>query len=160
MNTKFFKISWIFFILFFILGIFNMYFALVGLICMLMPLILSLSGQGKKNCSHLCPRGSFLTKFMDKISMSKTAPKWFFKKQTKYAILILVFAVFILSVISTHGDVEKIAFIIFRMIVLTSIIAVVLGVIYKPRTWCAVCPMGHLSGEITNYKNKKKSGKL
>jgi len=154
-KETFFKWSWIFFIVFFIISIVNVKFAVLGFICMLSPIYFSLSGHGKKNCSSICPRGSFLHNIMEKISLNNNMPKFMLKKWFKNMIVLIMFTVFGVSVFKAKGDIRLIGFIVFRMVVVTSIIAFVLGVLYKPRSWCAVCPMGHISGEITKYKNKK-----
>ncbi len=156
-KKTFFKWSWIFFVSFFILSVIHIQFALVGLICMLSPILLSSLGHGRKNCSSICPRGSFLQQIIDKISLNYPMPKFMTKKWFKHLILILLFLAFSYSMYMSKGNINKIAFAIFRMVAVTTVIAFILGVIYKPRTWCAVCPMGHLSGEITKYKAKNKS---
>lgn len=156
MNKKtFFKWSWIFFIGFFIIGVINIKFALLGLICMLSPIFLSIKGHGKMNCTSVCPRGSFLQNIMDKLSLNNTMPLFMTKKWFKNSIVVILFVVFGFSMYKAKGDLRLMGFAIFRMVTVTTIIAFILGVIYKPRTWCAVCPMGHISGEITKYKNKK-----
>ena len=68
--------SWILMVLFFILSFINVYFALLGLICMAAPLYHSFRGRGKINCSHYCPRGSLLGKFFPYISFNNNLPKW------------------------------------------------------------------------------------
>lgn len=154
-KNTFFKWSWIFFLTFFILGILNTYFALLGLICIINPIVISSFGHGRKNCSHFCPRGSFLHNFMEKISLNNSIPKFMLKKWFKNLVVVLLFTSFTISLYFSKGNIYQIAFSIFRMVVITTLISILLGIIYKPRTWCAICPMGHLSGEITKYKNRK-----
>jgi len=55
-KQTFFTWSWILFIIFFILSIYDIRFALLGFICMMSPIIFSLSGYGKKNCNSICPK--------------------------------------------------------------------------------------------------------
>ncbi|NLK62662.1 MAG: 4Fe-4S binding protein [Fusobacteria bacterium] len=155
-KQTFFTWSWILFIVFFILSIYDIRFALLGFICMMSPIVFSLSGYGKKNCSSICPRGSFLQNIMEKISLNNNMPKFLLKKSFKNLVLFVMFLVFSIAVVRSKGDPVLIGFALFRMIAVTSIIAFVLGVLYKPRTWCAICPMGHLSGEIAKKKGVKK----
>jgi len=42
----------------------------------------------------------------------------------------------------------------YSMMMTTTVIGVILSLIYKPRTWCAICPISTLSGEYIKYVNK------
>lgn len=49
---------WVYAILYFTLGFFNILFAWLGMIDFLLPLILAIFGGNKFFCNHLCGRGS------------------------------------------------------------------------------------------------------
>jgi hypothetical protein len=40
-------------------------------------------------------------------------------------------------------NVERIAFAVFRMMMASLAIGVIMGIVFKPRSWCQICPMGH-----------------
>ncbi|NTW71736.1 MAG: 4Fe-4S ferredoxin [Eubacteriaceae bacterium] len=137
--------SWSYVIIlgFFILSFLDRRFGIFGLVCMGHPVYLALKGHGKAHCSKVCPRGSFFGNVLDKISMNNTLPKSWRTKKVKNGILVLmIFAFSWLSIRSGGGFVE-IATVIFRMMFISFLIGTLLGIIFKPRSWCQVCPMGH-----------------
>ena len=140
--------SWVLMVSFFILSIINIKFALFGFVCMLAPLYQALRGKGKVHCSHYCPRGSFLWKFLKPISMDNTLPAWMRGNKFKNSLMVLMFAVFGVSIYLAGGDVNKIAFAVLRLIFVSSVFAILIGIFFKPRAWCQVCPMGHITGKI------------
>lgn len=56
--------------------------------------------------------------------------------------------IFSISMFHTGGDFNKITFAMFRFMTSSLILGIVLGIFYKPRTWCVICPMGHATGLI------------
>lgn len=143
------KWSWIFMVLFIVLSVVNMKFGLLGFICMTVPLYHALRGRGKIHCSHYCPRGSLLGKFLKDISFKYNLPKWVKIKTAKKILLTVMIIMFGISLFHAGGDVNKIAFAIFRLMMSSLALGVVLGIIFKPRTWCQVCPMGYGTELIT-----------
>lgn len=140
--------SWVFMIIFLTLSIYDFRFGILGFACMGAPIVHALRGEGKVHCQKYCPRGSLLGKFLDKVSMKNNHPKFMTTKQFKNALLILMLTVFSLSMAHTGGDFTKIAFAMFRFMTMSLIIGILMGIFYKPRTWCIVCPMGHATGLI------------
>ena len=54
------------------------------------------------------------------------------------------------------GQIDKIAFALFRFMFASFVVGVLMGVFFKPRSWCQVCPMGHATGLITDIKKAPK----
>jgi hypothetical protein len=50
---------------------------------------------------------------------------------------------FSISLVRAGFNVERIAFAVFRMMMASLAVGVIMGVVFKPRSWCQVCPMGH-----------------
>lgn len=150
----FFNYSWIFIILFFILGVIDSRFGLLAIICMASPIFFALKGDGRKGCNMYCPRGSLLNK-LSSISFKKTAPKWIFNNTTKFAVFTAIMAVFVYGTYMAWGDFYAIGFVFIRMVLISSVLALILGIFYKERTWCGICPMGSLANVINNIKKNK-----
>ena len=146
--------SWILMILFFLLSIINIYFGILGLICMTIPFIHTFKGHGKLHCSHYCPRGSIFGKFLPHISLNKPLPEWMRTKIFKNFILIIMIVFFSFSMYHSSGDIKKISFGIFRLMLVSTVIGTLLGVFFKPRAWCQVCPMGHATGMLDKILKK------
>ena len=80
---------WIISIVYLTLGFFNILFAWLGLLCFLIPLIISLSGGGKKYCNVYCGRGQMLDILGSKFNLSrnKDIPKFLRSKWFRYGFL-------------------------------------------------------------------------
>ncbi|WBW95631.1 4Fe-4S binding protein [Oceanirhabdus sp. W0125-5] len=95
---------WIASAIYLVLGFFNILFAWVGLICFLVPLIVSLSGGGKAYCNNYCGRGQLFeilgTKL--KLSRNKSIPKFLRTKWFRYGFLIFFFIMFGNMLFSTY----------------------------------------------------------
>ena len=153
--------SWIFIVLFFTLGIIDIRFGILGVLCMTIPVVLAVRGGGRVHCQKYCPRGSFLGRALEKISMNNNLPKFLKTKTIKNIMLVWMISMFSLSVYFAGGDFTKTAFAIFRMMAMSTLVGVVMGVIFKPRSWCVVCPMGYATGLIEkSQKNKLEKEKV
>lgn len=148
--------SYIIIIAFFILGIINIRFGILGIVCMGAPLYHAFKGRGKIHCSKYCPRGSFLGKFLSKLSLGHTLPKWLRTKKAKTIILLIMMTVFssvLTFAIISHGfHFVVISKVFYRFMLMSFIVGIVTGIIYKPRSWCQICPMGHGSELISKTK--------
>ncbi len=151
--------SWIFMIIFLVLSIYDFRFGILGFICMGAPIYHALRGRGKIHCRNYCPRGSLLGKFLKSISMKNNQPKFLSTKQFKNFMLFFMLTIFTISMIHTGGDFDKIAFAMFRFMTSSLILGILLGIVYKPRTWCIICPMGHATGLIKTSMDKKEREK-
>lgn len=148
------KWSWIFMILFIGLSIIDIRFGLLGFICMTVPIYHALRGRGKIHCSHYCPRGSLLGNFLKNISLQNNLPKWVKIKTAKKVLLTWMMVMFTISLINAGSNINRIALAIFRIMTSSLALGVIMGIIFKPRTWCQVCPMGY-GTELITKKIKK-----
>ena len=156
MNTKtHMKWSWVLIVSFFVLSILDIRFGILGVICIGAPIYHALKGRGKIHCSKYCPRGSFLGKFLANISFNNNLPKGINTKTFKNILLVLMIAMFGISLFHAGLDYKKIAFSIFRLMLSSFVIGILMGVIFRPRSWCIVCPMGHATGLIKKAKELK-----
>ncbi|TDT71951.1 4Fe-4S binding protein [Hypnocyclicus thermotrophus] len=150
------KWNWLLMILFLLLAIINPLFGLAALFCMVPAIYVSIKEKKKTFCGFYCPRGNFLTKLLQKISLNKKAPKFFQSSKFKSLFFALMFAFFIYSLNKTEGDLFKIGFVFFRFILTSTIIGSILGIFFKPRTWCQICPFGYMT-ELSAQPKKIKN---
>lgn len=146
--------TWILIVTFFILGFMDTRFGILGLLCIGTPIVHALRGEGKLHCSKHCPRGSFLGKFLIHLSMDRPMPKVMRSKRAKHLLLIVMLSVFSFSMYHTGFVFEKMAFVLLRFMGLSFLIGIMMGIIFKPRSWCQVCPMGTGAGLIASTKKK------
>lgn len=174
------KYSYLFTILFFILGLFNIVFAWIGFFCLIMPFVFVAKDKEKTWCQSYCPRSNLFTRLFTIIGANRPAPKWLINGRGKRIMLTFFSINFIMIFLSTlmvfldkRDPIEKIRFLIafqlpwnmpnlldigvmsdwvihlgfrvYSMMFTTTIIGLLVGFLYRARTWCAICPMGTLS---------------
>ena len=161
---------WVYAIIYFALGFFNILFAWLGMIDFLLPLLLAIFGGNKFFCNHLCGRGQLFSKLGTdlKCSRCKPTPRWMSSKWFRYAFLLffltmfgnMVFQTYLVAAGATSLREAIKLFWTFRFgfysLMLTSLLlGLIVMVLYKPRTWCAFCPMGTMTQGICMLKNKE-----
>ncbi len=95
---------WIMSIIYLFLGIFNILFAWIGLLCFIIPIIISLAGGGKSYCNIYCGRGQLLDLMGNKLNLSKNRdiPKFLRSKWFRYGFLTFFLVMFSLMVFNTY----------------------------------------------------------
>lgn len=95
---------WILSSLYLILGLFNILFAWLGLICFILPLIISMVKGNKGYCNKYCGRGQLLDLLGNKLKLSrnKPMPKFLKSKYFRYGFLIFFLTMFINMVFNTY----------------------------------------------------------
>ena len=95
---------WVYAILYFALGFFNILFAWLGMIDFLLPLLLAIFGGNKFFCNHLCGRGQLFSKLGTdlKCSRCKPTPRWMSSKWFRYGFLLFFLTMFGNMVFQTY----------------------------------------------------------
>ncbi len=141
-----------------VFGLFNHKLGLVFLAIPFIAVLLS-NVLGRFWCGWFCPRGSFLNTVISKISRHKKIPK--FLKSTTFKVIMatILLGMFTLALLGYNPLIQDEsplvragAFMIFVCIVTTLLIAIPLGIIYKPRTWCSFCPVGWLQSAFSKVR--------
>lgn len=63
---------------------------------------------------------------------------------------------FAISLIHAGPDIKKIGFAVFRLMTASLALGIIMGIVFRPRSWCQVCPMGYGTGLIKNIKDRNK----
>lgn len=189
MKTKhWYDYLWIWSIIYFALGFFNILFAWLGMIDFLVPLGFAIFGGNKHFCNNYCGRGQLFNKLGTscKCSRNKPAPKWLSSKGFRYGFLIFFLTMFGNIVFQTYlvgsgaanlteaiklfwtfkvpwgwaytagtvADwVAKFSFGFYSLMLTSTLIGLIVMVLFKPRTWCTFCPMGTMTQSICKIKN-------
>ena len=87
---------WVWSILYFALGFFNILFAWLGMLDFFLPLGLALFGGNKFFCNHLCGRGQLFSKLgkEGKCSRNQPTPRWMSSRWFRYGFLVFFLAMF------------------------------------------------------------------
>ncbi|NQU73392.1 MAG: 4Fe-4S binding protein [Candidatus Omnitrophica bacterium] len=113
--------------------------------------------KGRFWCWNLCPRGAFLDIALSAISRNRPAPKIFAKQWFRWLIFAAFISFLIYRIISVGGNFIAIGSVFVGVCLLTTLIAIALGIATKHRSWCTICPMGTLQqkiGTITRSSQK------
>jgi hypothetical protein len=182
---------WIWPIIYFGMGFFNILFAWFGMIDFLVPLVIAIIGGNKAFCNTYCGRGQLFTLIGGKlgISLNKVTPAWLYSKWFRYGFLTFFMAMFGNMVFQTYlvgsgagslneaikllwtfnvpwgwaysaGTVSdwiaKFSFGFYSLMLTSTLLGIIVMVLFKPRTWCVFCPMGCMTQTICKIKNKNK----
>ena len=180
---------WLWTILYFVLGFFNILFAWLGLIDFLLPLCIALFGGGKAFCNRYCSRGQLLEKLGRKCAMDRPTPRWLTSKWFRYGFLVffltmfsnMIFQTWLVAqgaetlreglklfwtfrvpwnwayVAGTVPDwIAQFSFGFYSLMLTSTLIGLIVMVLYKPRSWCAFCPMGTMTQMICKLKNNER----
>ena len=93
MKKHWYDYLWIWTILYFALGFFNILFAWLGMIDFLVPLIIAILGGNKSFCNRYCGRGQ-LFGVCGGCSRHARAPKWISSKWFRYGFLVFFLSMF------------------------------------------------------------------
>lgn len=180
---------WIWSILYFALGFFNILFAWLGMIDFLVPLYFAVKSGNKSFCNNYCGRGQLFTKLgaENKCSRNRPAPYWMASKWFRYGFLAFFMTMFGNLVVQTYlvaagahslreaiklfwtirvpwgwtyaagttvDWIAQFAFGFYSLMLTSTIIGLIVMVLYKPRTWCTFCPMGTMTQGICRMKRK------
>lgn len=145
---------YLFLILLLFLAIGNFYPAvgLLAIICMLGPVVMSVF-KGRYWCGNYCPRGSFYDSILTKFSPHKEIPAFFRSKVLRTSMVAIIMAMFSVQMYAAWGDLDMMGKVFIRLIFITTIVGIILGLIYNHRTWCAFCPMGTLANWTASKTN-------
>ncbi len=135
-----------------ILGWFYPLIGLSILACMLAGILIAIK-KGRKWCDWYCPRGSFLDEFITRISPQKTLPKFFYNYKFRLFFITLLFSFLTFNIIRAYPNPQAIAFAFVKTLTITTILSLILGLFFRARAWCFICPVGTFSALIG--KNKK-----
>ncbi|MBQ9346011.1 MAG: 4Fe-4S binding protein [Oscillibacter sp.] len=95
-RAKWYDYLWIWTIVYFALGFFNILFAWLGMIDFCLPLLFAVAGGNKWFCNHLCGRGQLLTVLPGRFGCSrgKPAPRWLSSPGFRYGFLAFFLVMF------------------------------------------------------------------
>ena len=136
----------------------GLFFPLLGyLVILMMAFLLVLSfSSGRLWCRQFCPRGAFLDIILSRFSLNRPIPTLFTRQWFRWTVLMMMFIFLSYRLVCCARSPLAIGAIFVMMCLVTTLIAIVLGIFTKHRCWCSICPMGTLQEKI-NKLNKNKN---
>ena len=137
-------------------------FGLYGLVCMFTPIVIALLGLGKMHCARVCPRGSFINLLTRKISFGLKKPAFMRTRAFHWAVWGAMMGTFAaLMVWAIPRGVYVLGGTILVFMEAATALALLFGILFTPRAWCTVCPMGFTTGNLRGLlENGKKSNSI
>lgn len=141
---------------FIVIGFYEPRAVVFAILCMIGPIVSALLGFKRGWCRYVCPRGLLYDQYFSRNSSKRYTPKLVLKTWFRIAIVILVFSVLGLGVYRNIGSLENWGITLHRMIIITTLVGVLLGLRYSCRTWCCFCPMGSIASLIISIQKRFK----
>ena len=189
MKKRWYDYLWVWSIVYFALGFFNILFAWLGMIDFLLPLGFAIFGGNKGFCNHFCGRGQLFAKLGGhlKCSRGRATPRFLTSRGFRYGFLVFFLIMFGNMVFQTYlvgagaaslretiklfwtirvpwgwtytaGTVPdwiaQYSFGLYSLMLTSLLIGLIVMVFYKPRSWCAFCPMGTMTQGICRIRAK------
>lgn len=103
-KKKWYNYLWIWTLLYFTLGFFNILFAWLGMVDFLLPVLLAVFGGNKWFCNNLCGRGQLFMKIGSdcRCSRNKPTPEWMSSKWFRRGFLVFFLFMFANMIFQTY----------------------------------------------------------
>ncbi len=135
----------------------GLFYPLLGyLVVAMMAVFLTMAFfRGRYWCWNLCPRGAFLDSVVAKVSMKKPTPRVFSKEWFRWLVFFMFLVFLTFRLVQAGANPVAIGAVFVGMCILTTVISIILGIITRHRSWCAICPMGTLQDKIAKISHPK-----
>nr|WP_282706905.1 4Fe-4S binding protein [Natroniella acetigena] len=121
---------------------------------MLAPLVTSIVTGKRVWCGFFCPRGSLYDNLIKKISFQRKIPSICKKIYFKVGFFGLLVGNLLIAIYLVAGDWGQVGLVFYRLLLVTTLIGILLGMFFKERIWCTFCPLGLLSNLLIKVKSK------
>lgn len=175
------------------LGLFNILFAWLGMICFITPLLFAIIGGNKRYCNYYCGRGQLFELLGGKLGLSRNVvpPKFLRSNWFRYGFLTFFMTMFCLMIYNTYlvfagaslqeavtllwvfkvpwhwantisvtPWVAQFAFGFYGVMLTSTVLGLILMALFKPRSWCVMCPMGTMTQGICILKHRMEDGSV
>ncbi|MDA8211047.1 MAG: 4Fe-4S binding protein [Clostridia bacterium] len=121
------------------------------LFCMLAAMVIGVI-KGRYWCDWLCPRGDFYDIILSKLSLQKPVPKFFRSVYLRIFMMMVLMTVLTVKLIPVWGDYYAMGKPFVLVLTVTTIVGIILGVIFNERIWCMFCPIGTMANWLGRGK--------
>lgn len=128
-------------------GYFWPYFGFMAIAMLLFMVIMS-QFRGRYYCGWFCAMGAFHERVVSLVSRKKKMLPLFGKQWFKWMMFVLMMGLLLSRLLLSGGDPARIGAVFVMMWSLSTGLALAIGLIWKPRSWCRFCPMATFQGLI------------
>ncbi|MCX5810415.1 MAG: 4Fe-4S binding protein [Proteobacteria bacterium] len=122
-------------------------------LCMIAGISLA-SIRGRQWCNWYCPRGSFADSYMKAISPEKTIPNKLRSLPVRIGVLLFLMGMLTFQIIRLWPDPYAIGHFFMILLTITTVVGIILAVIFHQRSWCYICPIGSMSNWVGKNKHQ------
>ncbi|MFZ5774847.1 MAG: 4Fe-4S binding protein [Thermodesulfobacteriota bacterium] len=117
------------------------YFGYIAIAMLALMMVLALF-RGRYYCGWFCAMGSFHERLLALVSRKLSMPPVFKQAWFRWIVFVLMMSLLGTRLLLTEGEPARIGAVFVMMWTLATGLAVGVGLIWKPRSWCSICPMG------------------
>ncbi len=107
--------------------------------------------NGRWFCGNLCPRGQFIDKIFSRVTSTRDIPRVFLMPVFRWSFLVIFMGKMGYSLFTAYQEgitLAAVANAFWWSMLGSSLIALIGGMVYNSRFWCAVCPVGTIGKHI------------
>ena len=108
--------------------------------------------RGRWVCGWICPRGGFFERVMGRLSFHLGVPRLLRGYGFRWVVFAALMGFMVYRLSLNPGSAEHWGRVFVMMCTITTALGLVLGVLFQPRTWCAVCPVGTFASSVGGHK--------
>lgn len=108
--------------------------------------------RGRYVCGNFCPRGSFFDRILAKMTSNRKIPSALRSMGLRAGIFSVLMGFLLWRLAADPSNADHWGFVFWSMCAITTSVGIVLALLYHPRAWCAVCPVGSLANVIGGDK--------
>ncbi len=110
--------------------------------------------RGRYVCGNLCPRGSFFDSLFAHFSPQKSLPEKLFRMPLRWLIMTILMSFMAYRLAQNPTDINHWGLVFWQMCLITTSIAIILGSLFRARSWCAICPVGTVANATGGSKRE------
>ncbi|SNB44990.1 4Fe-4S binding protein [Geobacter sp. DSM 9736] len=108
--------------------------------------------RGRYVCGNICPRGSFYDTAFRFVGGSRPIPPLLRSPLFRWLFMALLMTALALQIAQKPHDPLHWGFVFWTACAVTTALGIILGTIYRARTWCSFCPVGTIASALGGKK--------
>jgi ferredoxin-type protein NapH len=108
--------------------------------------------RGRAWCDWMCPRGAFFDLFVGRYGRRARIPGFLRSPWMRGFMVALIMTVLGTQVWLFRGDWARVGLAFVMLLTVTTAAGVVMGLVWRERAWCLICPMGTLAALVSGGK--------
>lgn len=114
--------------------------------------------RGRYVCGNICPRGSFYDTLFRLVGGNRPVPELFRRMPFRWGAMAVLMTLMGLQIAQNPSDPMHWGRVFWLVCTVTTLVGIGLGMVYRPRTWCAFCPVGTMANAIGGSRDPLQIG--